>query len=155
LASVSLIEDRTARFLSQTVAATLYGDAGQYDLALRYINQALEYDHGDRSTCIALTQKMATLARSGELRVDEADGKAGHDACTRISDVLYANIIRAYQAQALSGAGRNRDALALLQAHDAEMLSTRSAAATSLYRALLARCFMLAGDFDKAQEYAT
>jgi diguanylate cyclase (GGDEF)-like protein len=154
LASADQIEDRTARFLSQTVAATLYGDAGQYDLALRYVDQALAYDNGDRSTCIALTQKSATLARSGELRVDDAAARAALDACNRIGDVLYSNLIRAYQAQALIEARRSGDALRLLQAHDAEMLGTHSAAATSLYRSLLARCHLLAGDFDKAREIA-
>ena len=154
LATVGQIEDRTARFLSQTVAATLYGDAGQYDLALRYVDQALAYDHGDRSSCIALTQKAATLARSSQLRADDASVQAGLDACIRIGDVLYANLVRAYQAQALVGAGRSNDALRLLQAHDAEMLGTHSAAATSIFRALLARCHLLAGDLDKAREIA-
>ena len=148
------IEDRTARFLSQTVAATLYGDAGQYDLALHYIDQALAFDRSDRSACIALAQKAATLAKSSALRADNADVQAGLDACARIGDVLYANIIRVYQAQALIEADRYADALRLLQAHDAEMLGTHSAAATSLFRALLARCHLLAGDLDKAREYA-
>jgi diguanylate cyclase (GGDEF)-like protein len=154
LASAGQIEDHTARLLSQTVAATLYGDAGQYDLALRYVDQALAFDHGDRSSCIALTNKAATLARSGELRADDASVQAGLDACMRIGDVLYANLVRAYQAQGLIGAGRSGDALRLLQAHDAEMLGTHSAAATSIFRALLARCHLLNGDFDKAREYA-
>jgi diguanylate cyclase (GGDEF)-like protein len=148
------IEDHTAHLLSQTVAATLYGDAGQYDLALRYVDQALAYDHGDRSTCIALTQKVATLARNGSLLADDVGAKEGLDACTRIGDVLYANIIRAYQAQALIDAGRNSDALRLLHTHDAEMVGTHSAAATSFFRSLLSRCHLLDGDLDKAREFA-
>lgn len=154
LASTSRIEDRTARFLSQTVAATLYGDAGQYDLALRYVERALAYDHGDRSMCIALTQKAATLVRSGELKAGDDSVSAGLAACERIGDALYANLIRAFQAQALVAAGRSGEALTLLRAHDAEMLATHSAAATSLFRALLARCLLLAGDLEQARQYA-
>ena len=154
LASADKIEDRTARLLSQTVAATLYGDAGQYELSLHYVDQALAYDHGDRSTCIALTTKAGTMAKSGELRADDASAQAGLAACMRIDDVLYANLIRTYQAQALIANGRSNDALQLLQAHNAEILATHSAAATSIFHSILARCHLLAGDFDKARELA-
>ena len=154
LASADKIEDRTARLLSQTVAATLYGDAGQYDLSLRYVDQALAFDRSDRSTCIALTTRAGTMARSGELRADDASAQAGLAACMRIDDVLYANLIRTYQAQALIANGRSNDALQLLQPHDAEILGTHSAAATSIFRSILARCHLLAGDLDKARELA-
>jgi len=154
LASADKIEDRTARLLSQTVAATLYGDAGQYDLSLRYVDQALAFDHGDRSTCIALTTKAGTMAKSGALRADDASAQAALAACARIDDVLYANLVRTYQAQALIANGRSNEALQLLQPHDMEILGTHSAAATSIFRAILARCHLLAGDLDKAREMA-
>jgi len=154
LASADKIQDRTARRLSQTVAATLYGDAGQYDLSLRYVEQALAYDQSDRSTCIALTTKAGTMARSGQLRADDASAQAGLAACMRIDDVLYANLIRTYEAQALVANGRSHDALQLLQPHDAEILGTHSAAATSIFRSILARCYLLGGDLDKARESA-
>jgi len=154
LDSLPEIQDHTAHFLSLIVATVLYNEAGQHDLALHSIDQALAYDRGDRSSCIALSQRAATLVKDGKLGADDADTQAGLDACLRIGDVLYAGVIRTYQAQALIDAGRNNDALQLLQTHDAEMLGTHSAAATSIYRALLARCHLLAGDLDKAREYA-
>jgi len=148
------VQDRTAHFLSLSVAATAYNQAGQYDLALRYADAALAYDRSDRSICISTSDKADTLSQIGKLNPDDAEIRGGLDACRRIDDTLYANVIRTYQAQALLAAGRNADALQLLHDHDAEMLGTHSAAANSLFRSVMARAALRAGDFAHAREYA-
>ena len=154
LDSLPQIEDRHTHFLILAVAANLYSDAGQYDLALRYIDQALAYDRSDDSTCLVMGNKAQALSRSGKLRADDAQIRAGLDSCLRIGDLVDANFIRVWLAQTQFDHSDVAGALQLLQAHDAEVLSTHSSALTSLFRSLLARCYLLTGDLVHAHEYA-
>ena len=155
LDSLPQIQDRTAHFLSLNGAAILYSQAGQYDMALRYIDQSLAYDHSDRSTCTALTTKAETLYKSGKLRTDNAQIRSGLDACQRIGDPIYTNIIRLWIAKAQMEQGDVAGALQLLKAHDAEVQATHSSALNSLFRATLAKCSLLTGDLAHASEYAS
>jgi len=154
LDSLPQVKDRNAHYLILASAADLYGQAGQYDLSLSYLNQSLAYDNSEPSTCLALLTKAEVLYKSGKLHADDAQIHTGLSTCQRLGKSLYANLIRAYQAQALIRDGQAAAALQLLQAHDAEMLDTHSAQAISDFRALLARCHLLTGDIAHAREYA-
>ena len=154
LDSLPQIEDRNAHFLSLTVAAIQFNQAGQYDLATNYIDQAIAYDSSDRSTCFTLTDKTETLYKTGKLRTDDAQIRAGLDACQRIGDPLYANLIRLWLAQAQIEQGDASGALQLLKVHDAEVQATNSSELNSRFRALLAKCYLLTGDLAHTSEYA-
>ena len=154
LDSLPQITDRVAHFHSLTVAALLYYQAGQYELAVNYADQAHAYDNSDRSTCIALRGKAEALYRAGKLRFEDAEIRGGLDACQRIGDPIYANLTRLLLAQARIDQGDALGALALLKPYDAEMAQTHSSAANSQFRATLARCYLITGDLARAGEYA-
>lgn len=154
LDSLPQINDRVTHHLSLAIAALLYNQAGQYDLATNYIDQALAYDNSDRSNCISKLQKAETLYKTGKLQAGDAQIREGLDACQRIGDSVYTNVLRGWLAQAQVDHGDVIGALQLLKAHDAEVQATNSSALNSQFRATLARCFLLAGDAAKAKEYA-
>ncbi|MGA9333578.1 MAG: GGDEF domain-containing protein [Rudaea sp.] len=154
LDSLPEIHDKYARFNALVVAALLYNDAGQYDLAMSYVDQSLAYDKSDRSTCIALATKADALFRSGKLQADDPQIRTGLDVCERIGEILYANYIRSRQAQSLLNNGQVSAAFRLLKAHDKKIVASHSAAFISVFHALMARCFLLAGNLDKARQFA-
>jgi diguanylate cyclase (GGDEF)-like protein len=153
LESLPTITDTKARNFSYGVAALLYNQAGQYDLALKYADAWLE-NGDDVATCKAMGQKIEALYKSGKLLDDDPLAKRGIEACQRIGDPVFANAIRTSVASLLIDQGRARDALKLLEPYDAQVLATHSAVAISLSRGLLARCYLLTGDIAKAREYA-
>jgi len=152
--SLPEISDGNAHFLSLTAAAYAYNRAGQHDVALHYADEALAYDRSDRSTCIAMEQKAEILYESGELSPGDAQLRAGFDACEKVADPVSANVLRLSMARAQIDHGDVAGALKLLEAHDAEVLATHSSAAISLFRSVLARGYLLAGDLAHAREHA-
>ncbi len=154
LDSLPQIDDRNAHLLILASAAYLYDNAGQYDLAMNYTDQALAYDSSDRPTCIAIEQKAEVLSHSGKLRVDDAQISSGIATCERSGDSFNANAIRRALAQAQFDHDDVAGALKLLKAHDAEVVSTHSSTTISQFHALLARCYLLTGDLARAREYA-
>ena len=148
------IQDHNAHLLSLSVAGDLYGQAGQYDLALRYTDLALAYDPGDQSTCFEMTNKAETLYKSGKLRADDAQIHSGLDACQRVSEPIYANNIRLQLAKAQMDQGDGVGALKSLKAHAAELQATHSSASNSQFQAALAKGSLLTGDLAHAGEYA-
>jgi len=152
--SLPQVEDRNAHFLSLTAAAYAYNRAGQHDLALQFADKALAYDRSDRSTCIAMEQKAEILYESGKLLPDDPQLRTGFDACRLVADPVSANILSLSLARAQMDHGDVTAALKLLETHDAEILATHSSAAISLFRSVLARCYLLTGDLAHAREYA-
>jgi diguanylate cyclase (GGDEF)-like protein len=154
LESLPQIEDHYAHFASLTVAAGAFNAAGQYDLALHYIDEVLAYDHEARPTCMALTRKAIILNKAGKLHADDPMLHDGIDACERIGDPVWGNLLRIQQAQALVAASDCAATMRLLVPHDAEALATHDAEVMSWFRALQARCLLVEGNLDKAREYA-
>ena len=152
--SLPQIEDRNAHFLSMTATAYAYNRAGQHDLALHYADEALAYDHGDRSTCIAMEQKAEILYEAGDLSPNDKQLHAGFDACRRVGDPVSANVLSLSLARAQMDHGDVAGALKQLEARDAEVVATHSSAAISLFRSVLARCYLLTGDLANARHYA-
>jgi diguanylate cyclase (GGDEF)-like protein len=154
LESLPKIEDRNTHFLILATATFLYSSAGQYELALSYIDQMLAYDDSDRSVCLTLSSKADILYDGGKLRTDDALIQRGIDACERFGNLLYADGIRADVALSQIDQGHATDALKLLKAHDAEVLATHSATTISEFRSALARAYFATGDLDSAQKAA-
>ena len=154
LESLPQITDRNAHFLVLITAAYLYTYAGQYDLALGYIDQAAAYDHSESSVCIVGDSRVEVLYESGKLRSDDTRIQPVIDACRRIGAVNDMNSAIRYQARALLDAHRADDASKVLRAHDAEVLASHSAALISDFRVTLAQACLLTGDLGHANEYA-
>ncbi|MHB8447182.1 MAG: sensor domain-containing diguanylate cyclase [Rudaea sp.] len=154
LDSLPQITDHQTHFYALLTADYLYSDAGQYDLALGYLDQAAAFDQGEWSKCRVGGDRITILYKSGKLRADDARIQPTIDACQRIGDVNDKDSIVYYQARALLDENHAADALKVLQAHDAEVLASHSAALTSDFRATLAQAYLRTGDLDHAREYA-
>ena len=148
------IGDRTAHRLGLTVAASLYNGAGQYELARDFADQVFAYDGSDRSICIAMNQKAQSLYKTGKLRADGTQVRGGLDACIRIGDALYTNLIRLSLAQAQLDQGDAASALAMLRPYEAEIAQTYSSEANARFRATLARSYLLTDDLAHAEQSA-
>ena len=154
LESLPTIKDAKARNFSYGVAALLYNQAGQFDLALQYADAWLADTNDNTAPCKATAQKIETLYKSGKLQAGDPQVSNGLDACQRIGDPVFANVIRTAAASLLADQGHAADALQMLGPHDAEVLATHSAVAISIFQAALARSYLLNGDLDKAREHA-
>jgi diguanylate cyclase (GGDEF)-like protein len=148
------IQDRNARFLTLDTAAYLYREAGQYDMALGFLDQAAAIDQSPASVCIIASDRMDILSKAGLLKFDDSRIQPALDSCTRIGASNDASSIILKLAIALLDADRTTDALKLLRKHDAEVVASHSAALTSDFRATLARCELRLGNLAQAAEAA-
>jgi diguanylate cyclase (GGDEF)-like protein len=154
LEALPQVQDKKARNFTLGVAAVLYNQAGQYDLALKYAELWLADDTDGSGACKATTQKIETLYKTGKLRVDDAIALSGIDACKRIGDPLFANQIRVYLASAELDAGHAGEALKMLEANNADIVRTHSASIISAFHSTMARAYLYAGDLTNAAEFA-
>jgi diguanylate cyclase (GGDEF)-like protein len=152
--SLPQIKDHYAHFATLTVAAGAFNGAGQYDLALHYLDEALAYENGARQTCMVLTRKAMVLNSAGKLRADDPSIRDGIEACQRIGDPVWGSLLRIQQAQVLIAADDCAPAMRQLAPHDAEALATHDAEVISWFRVLQARCLLSEGNIDKAREFA-
>ena len=154
LEALPQITDHEAHFLVLASASSMYVEAGQYDLALQYADQALAYDHSDLSTCITISTKAEALQRSGKLQLDDAWIRDGIDACQNVNEVLFGSLIRLAMANTLLERGDATAALRLLLPHDSEVLASGSSALIPRFRVVLATAAMRTGNASQAEGYA-
>ena len=148
------VVDNDARVLGYAVAALLYNYAGQYDLGIADAERWLAEDHGDVAACKASYLKLDALFRSGKLVLGDAQVQQAIDACNRIREPLFANMIRVFIANLALDRQRPADAIDLLSAHDGELQATNSARVRSEFHSILARAYLMSGDLRQAREYA-
>jgi diguanylate cyclase (GGDEF)-like protein len=148
------VHDREARLLAFGVASLLYGQAGQFDLALNYSERWLEEDSSSGGACKALYLKLDALFRSGRLSADSPVLKESIDRCEKAGEPLPPNVMRMFAANLLLAAGRTPEAIKLLRDHDAEVQQTHSARIGSEFHSILARSYLLIGDRAQAKQYA-
>ncbi len=154
LDGLSQVHDEMARNFSFGVAAILYNQAGQYDLAIQYADRWLADSNDKSAACKATSQKIEALYRLGKLHENDPLLDNAIKECQRIGDPLFTNNIRTFRAQLLIAKGSAGAALQLLTAHDKEAITTHSAAFISHFHALMARCYLLTDNLAKAREYA-
>ena len=148
------IVDKDTRILVFGVAAALYNEAGQHDLAITYAERWLAAAGGDAVACKAGALKLDALFRSARLEVDAPLAQDAIDACTRAGEPLIANVIRGFIARIELAQGREADAIKLLSANDAELQRAKFDRAGSQFHSTLARAYLAAGDRAKARKYA-
>ncbi|HST29129.1 MAG TPA: GGDEF domain-containing protein [Rudaea sp.] len=154
LESLPQITDRKTHYYVLLTADYLYGGAGQYDLALGYLDQAAAFDQSESAQCRIGSDRMDILYKSGKLRADDARIQPAIEACQRIGTIVDKNTIVVDQARALLDENRAAEAVKVLNAHDAEVLASHSAALTSDYRAALAQAYLRTDDPARASEAA-
>ena len=148
------VEDKDARMLVFAVAALLYNEAGQYDLALNYAERWRAEDDGAAGQCRATYLGLDAQFRSGKLSLDDPRIEATIDRCTKVGDVLSANIVRGFVANIEIAKGQTGEAIKLLRAYDADLQRTHSARMSSEFHSILARAYLLTGNIPLAKQYA-
>ncbi|HET7062963.1 MAG TPA: GGDEF domain-containing protein [Rudaea sp.] len=148
------VADKNARMLVFAVAALLYNEAGQYDLALNYAERWRAEDDAGTAQCRAVYLMLDAQFRSGKLSLDDPRIQGTIDGCTTVGDVLSANIVRTFVANIEIAKGRVKDAIKLIRANDADVQRTHSARISSEFHSILARAYLLTGDVALAKQYA-
>ena len=154
LDALSHVQDHEARNTSYGVAALLYNQAGQYDLAIHYADLWLDDSADPAAACKAMSFKVEALYKLGKLAANDPAIDSGIQACRRIGEPMWANIILGWQASVLMDGGQAGKALRLLKAGDAQELATQYPAAIGQFRTFMARAALLTGDIAHAREYA-
>ena len=150
----SQVTDKDARMLGFGVASLLYNQAGQYDLGLAYAEHWLAEEGDGHGICKASYLKLDSLFRSGKLALDDPQVAQAIDACQRVGEPLYANLIRTFIANIEIARGSPGEAAKLLTENDASVQQTHSARLASEFHSILARCYLLMGQSVKARQYA-
>jgi diguanylate cyclase (GGDEF)-like protein len=148
------VQDHEARNTGYGVAALLNNQAGQFDLAIQYADLWLDDSADPNATCKAMSLKVEALYKLGKLSANSPAIGRGIQACQRVGEPLWGNIILGWQASALMDGGQADKALSLLNAGDAQELATHYPAAIGQFRTYMARAALLTGDLAHAREYA-
>jgi diguanylate cyclase (GGDEF)-like protein len=136
------------------IAAFLYNQVGQYDLALGYAQQIIDDNWSGRGTCKGGEVKAEALYRAGRLPAPAAQYQTTIDACLQIGELLRANIVRTYVAGSLLEQQRFKEALALLDASSTEVETTRYSRLQAEFDALLAEAHRQARNPARARQFA-
>jgi diguanylate cyclase (GGDEF)-like protein len=154
LESLKAVSDPDAREQALGVAALLYNQVEQYSLGLEYAEMLIEEDWQARGTCKGGQLKFEALYKSGQLANQLEAAEAAVLACSAIGEFVRANLIRSYVARLYVERNRLEDALALLDAHHAEVASTRYPILISEFDALRAHIANSLGRSQDAKRFA-
>lgn len=148
------VTDPAAREQGLIVAAQLYTEVGQYDLAIAYSQKLMDENWLGRGVCKGYDQKLRAEVMSGKQRSVGADFTAALDACTKLNELSYANFIRTYAATVYVTHNQVDDAIRLLTEHYAEALQSHFPRLISRYESLLATAYQKKGNLAAAHQFA-
>ena len=148
------VRDKGAREQGLIVAAVLYNQARQYDLGLQYANMLIEESLVGRNACIGGQLKLEALHKGGKIKEVGSEFQSAIDACEKVHEYLYANLIRTYVAEMHLSQGRHNDAIRLLTDNLDEVKSTKYPMLISAFNALIAYCHRAKGDVVTARQFA-
>jgi len=148
------VSDPAAREQGLLVAAQLYNEVGQYDLAIAYSQKLMDENWLGRGVCKGYDQKLRAEVSSGKQRVVGPDFSTALDACTKLNELSYANYIRSYAATVHVANNQIDDAIRLLTEHYAEVLQSHFPRLISRYESLLATAYQKKGNVAAAHQFA-
>lgn len=155
LAELPKITDPDARKQALVIAAYLYEEAGQYDLAFTYADQLFrETPEISEYSCIAGHAELAALYKSDKLEGIDRKFQKGIDICTKVGDLVYANGIRFYEASLALQRGRTDIALQILKSNYADVQHTKYQMLISQFDASLAEAYRKTNRPALARQYA-
>ncbi|MBL8300938.1 MAG: GGDEF domain-containing protein [Rhodanobacteraceae bacterium] len=146
--------DPLAREQGLHAAALLNNQAGQYELGLDYSTTLLREREGLRGECIARELRVESLYKLKKLQADGEEIRLGLQICNQHREVVFANIIRGFQAQQYIDTGRYSEAIDLLNRHYDEVQNTRYLRVISEFDIILAEANWHLGEIDRAHSYA-
>ncbi|GAA0889112.1 tetratricopeptide repeat-containing diguanylate cyclase [Rhodanobacter soli] len=155
LSQLHTISDPDARALVLTVAALLYQESGQYDLAWNYADQlSSETQQPNDWICKAGYAKLAALYKAGRLDGIDVQFQQGIDLCQKVGDDLYANGIRLYLARMALQRGHSEKAITLLKSNYDAVQRSGYSWLLSQVDALLAEAYLGAGQVTSSKQSA-
>jgi diguanylate cyclase (GGDEF)-like protein len=154
LDSLPQISDHTTHYYVLLTASYLYGSAGQYDLALTYLDQVAAFDQSAPAQCRVASDRIDILYKAGKLRADDPRIRPAIDTCQRVGTIVDKNAIVLDLGRALLDENRAPEAVKVLQSHDAEVSASHSAALTADFRAAIAQAYLRTGDLAHARDAA-
>jgi len=148
------ISDPEARAQGLAVAAYLYSQVGEHDLALQYADRLLREDPGGQGACNGSQLKLDAMYKSGRLQSLGPEYQSGLAICVNRGEILHANAIRSYAARLYVDQKRYDDAIRLLTQHYQEVLQSAYPRLISEFDSLLARAHRGQRSDALAREYA-
>jgi diguanylate cyclase (GGDEF)-like protein len=148
------VTDKKARVQALGVAAQLYLEAGQYDLAESYAEQLLGESSDAKGICVARYYLLNAFVRGGQTQVAEAQRRDGMAACDKAGDVLIADMFKSVVARLDIQQGRPEEAIKLLLGNYANVQQKRFPPAIADYDELLAMAYQKIGASTQAKHYA-
>jgi diguanylate cyclase (GGDEF)-like protein len=148
------VSDKHARQQGLGVAATLYNEVGQYDLASTYADRLKAENWAGRGACLGSQLKLEALYKSGKLQTVGKELQDGIDACTKLGEPVFANRIRTFVANLELLQNHAADAIQLLQENYAETQGTHYPRLISEFDSLLAQAYLQTNDIAQAQQFA-
>ncbi|MEO9078715.1 MAG: GGDEF domain-containing protein [Rhodanobacter sp.] len=154
LADLPQVSDRDARLQVMSVAAQLYIDAGQYDLASEYAAQLIKESPPGSSACKADMVNLQVLYKGQKLQSLGTEFQSGIDTCSRAGEPIFSGAIRSYMAGFYLERDRPDAAIQLLTKHYAELKATHYPAMISIFDAMLAQAYLKTGESGLAKKFA-
>ncbi|MDE1893218.1 MAG: GGDEF domain-containing protein [Xanthomonadaceae bacterium] len=154
LSQLPQVAEKRARIQALGVAAQLYFEAGQYDLAENYAEQLLKESDSPKSTCIGWYYKLDALVGSGGMKASGAEIRDGTDACNKAGDVLISDMFKAIVARVDIQKGQPAEAIKLLTKNYLHVQQKRFPPAVANFDELLAVAYWQTNDFDRAKNFA-
>ena len=148
------IQDHDAREQGLGIAAYLYNQVGEYDMALGYANRLIEEDWAGRGACNGGQLKLEALYKSGRLKITDPGLQTALDACAKLGESIYSGVIRTYIARLHIDQGRFDEAVKLLREHYDQVRRSRYPRLISEYDELLAQVYRQTGDAALMRKFA-
>jgi diguanylate cyclase (GGDEF)-like protein len=148
------LTDPKARIQALGVAAQLYFEAGQYDLAVSYADRLLQESTSNKSACIGWYYKIEALSRGGNLQASDKRLRDATDACNRAGDILIADMFKSVVANIDIQRGLSTDAINLLEKNYEQAEQKHFSPLTSDFDGSLAQAYWNTGDVNLAKKFA-
>lgn len=149
------ITDSQARAKGLGMAALVYEEAGQYDLAVTMADRLLnETAPGAHYKCVAGYVKVAALYQSGQLDGIDKQLDQSVDGCLKAADKLYANGIRFFVGSLELKRHQPDHAIALIEKNLPDVERIGYPGLISRFDALVAQAYWEKGDTALANRFA-
>lgn len=148
------VDDPSAREQGLMVAALLYNQVDQYDLAERYADSLISENIFGRGVCRGGQLKMEALFKGDMVPTAISEYQKVIDACIGSGQLAAANLVRSYIVRKYIAAGDLEKAHRLLTQYHDEVVQTRYPRLISEFDALLADVQFHQGNFTQAQQSA-
>lgn len=146
----STVDDPAVRELGLGVAAALYNQFGQPELAERYARQLRSTARLPRSRCLAHENLARALVSQRKVLDETRDLIAPVAVCEAANEPICVSFLHASRARYLVQQKRHAEAVALLRAHLDTAQATRYTRLVAEYQSLIAEALLQLDDLDGA-----